>query len=563
MRKLVLIITLLVSFLLGNVAYGADISADQAVQLANDQIGIVYYDINQINREMWDEYEVLVYGDPQDVPAKDQDTAANGEKRYLGYTPMGELLPNPDFPPDHSATTIINNYDWIKEPWKYELLTGTNSKAWDDNPNDELYIKNALSDKFGSLFKYAPPKNAIGWYNVTKILQPRTDYTPGLGRMWHKWDSDHDGIKENWYITVLIPAKLSPDIEVTTLISPSPVATNSPQTAAANFKNNSVETKTFSAKFYAGADVIKTENITLEAGESVTKNYAWTAPAAAGKVILKTEAVPVKDEINVANNNKTTTIIVDQLPTVKEPKPLPCAEKPSITNTWEELYEWQIYHPSSYTDENGNTVDDSWWETLYATPTYTETLKATLTVNTKQGIPTDPDNPKETDRESRASWEIIPYAQKNGLNPNEITRSGYGFEIKLQTTYNNDWEDHVPAGAAAHGGTYKGPDKAEAEFYDTQGCFVKYITLVPTKGKAGDKNITWELPLAKFTFSNGETVYERKHYIDINVPDGQYLVKVTVSGAGKTDLCLIQKKYVTIYGDMYDDIYTRVSSKDE
>ena len=250
-------------------------------------------------------------------------------------------------------------------------------------------------------------------------------------------------------------------------------------------------------------------------------------------------------------------------PVPKAPQDLPCAEKPSITNTWEELYEWQIYHPSSYTDENGNTVDDSWWETLYATPTYTETLKATLTVNTKQGIPTDPDNPKETDRESRASWEIIPYAQKNGLNPNEITRSGYGFEIKLQTTYNNDWEDHVPAGAAAHGGTYKGPDKAEAEFYDTQGCFVKYITLVPTKGKAGDKNITWELPLAKFTFSNGETVYERKHYVDINVPDGKYLVKVTVSGAGKTDLCLIQKKYVTIYGDMYDDFYTRVSTKDE
>ena len=250
-------------------------------------------------------------------------------------------------------------------------------------------------------------------------------------------------------------------------------------------------------------------------------------------------------------------------PVPKAPQDLPCAEKPSITNTWQELYEWQIYHPSSSTDENGNTVDDNWWETLYATPTYTETLKATLTVNTKQGIPTDPDNPKETDRESRASWEIIPYAQKNGLNPNEITRSGYGFEIKLQTTYNNDWEDHVPAGAAAHGGTYKGPDKAEAEFYDTQGCFVKYITLVPTKGKAGDKNITWELPLARFTFSNGETIYERKHYTDINVPDGKYLVKVTVSGAGKTDLCLIQKKYVTIYGDMYDDIYTRVSSKDE
>ena len=561
MKKALILSLVLILFLCSAGAYGADITAEQAVQFANQQLGGLYYVIDKINKDIWDKYEVMVYGGPETVSAKDQDTAANGEKRYLGYTPMGDLMPNPDFPPDHSATTTINNYAWIKEPWIVKALSDGDVdyiKGWSDNPNDETYIKNALNDKFGSLFKYAPPNNASNWYTVTKILQPRTSVTPGLGRMWHLWNGS------NWYITVLIPAKLPPDIEITTLTSLSPVAANSSQTATANFKNNSAEAKTFTAKFHVGSDVITTENITLEAGKSVTKNYAWIAPAAAGKAILKTEAVPIADEKNLANNSKTITITINNAaPAPKAPKDLPCAEKPSITNTWEELYEWQIYHPSSYTDENGNTVDDSWWETLYATPTYTETLKATLTVNTKQGIPTDRDNPKESDRESRASWEIIPYAKKKGLNPNEITRSGYGFEVKLQTTYNNDWEDHVPAGAEAHGGTYKGPDKAAAEFYDTQGRLVKRISLVPTKGKAGDKNITWELPLAKFTFSNGETVYERKHYVDINVPDGKYLVKVTVSGAGKTDLCLIQKKYVTIYGDMYDDFYTRVSTKDE
>lgn len=87
--------------------------------------------------------------------------------------------------------------------------------------------------------------------------------------------------------------------------------------------------------------------------------------------------------------------------------------------------------------------------------------------------------------------------------------------------------------------------------------------MLPTKGKAGDKNITWELPSERYTFQDGQTIYERKHYIDINVPDGKYQVKVTVSGAGKNELCLIQKKYVTIYKDAYEDIYTRVTREDE
>ena len=181
-------------------------------------------------------------------------------------------------------------------------------------------------------------------------------------------------------------------------------------------------------------------------------------------------------------------------PKPKEPQKKGCVEQPSVTNTWEELYEWQVYHPGTCTDEEGNEYDCSYWEDKSAIVTYTETLSATLTVNTKQGIATDPKRPKESDRESRGSWEIIPWARKNGLNPNEVTRAGYGFEVKVETEYTNDWENKVPAGASPKGGKFNGPNSVEVEFYDTKGNFVLRKSLTPTRGKIDSQNVTWELP---------------------------------------------------------------------
>ena len=201
-------------------------------------------------------------------------------------------------------------------------------------------------------------------------------------------------------------------------------------------------------------------------------------------------------------------------------------------------------------------MDTSWTETVYETVPYSENLQAAVSVNTKQGI-------RESTWESRGSWEIIPWAKKNGLDPNEVTRSGYGFEVKVQTTYSTDWENKVPVSASPYGGTYKGPDKVVADFYDTKGRYVTSMNMVPTKGKPGDNYITWELPLQRYEYADGSRVDHRKHYTDVSMPDGKYMVKATISGAGKTDLCLIQKKYVTIYKDMWEDSYTRVSAHDE
>ncbi len=87
--------------------------------------------------------------------------------------------------------------------------------------------------------------------------------------------------------------------------------------------------------------------------------------------------------------------------------------------------------------------------------------------------------------------------------------------------------------------------------------------MVATKGKPGDKNITWELPEKKHIFHDGEKIWERKHYTDIDDKDGYYEVVVYIEEVGKHDLCLIREKEVAIYGDMYDDTHTRIATKDE
>lgn len=550
------------------------LTMEEAITYANQEIGYTYYatpaqaKINGryqtmgLNLTLWDNRQILVYGDHTSVPTSEQDKDSKGTYRYFGYTINGDLLPDPNFKEDHPSTTLINNYLWRTDPWRPEK-GGTGQDVGDDSPDYDQYIKAGLLEKYKtkpSLYdnslqpKTDPSGQRVDWHTVTKILQPRTSVTPGLARMWHNWNGAW------WYITIIIPNVLPPDLEVTALSNLNPVNTKTKQTATANYCNNSAQSQTFEAIFYVGDKAISTENITLAAGQDITKSYVWTAPETAGKVILKAEAKPVPNEADLTNNTKILTVDVKKQLTTIEPKCLPCTEKPSITNTWEELYEWQVYHPetSSGTDEKGNPYDydSSWWEDLSEVVTYKETMSTILSVNTKQGIAAG-------GRESRGAWEIIPYASKNRLDPNEVTRSGYGFEVKLVSTYSNDWEDKVPSGADPHGGSFEGPDKAVADFYDTKGRFVKRVNMVPTNGKAGDKNITWELPSQRYIFQDGTTIYERKHYVDINVPDGKYQVKVTVSGAGKTELCLIQKKYITIYKDAYEDIYTRVATEDE
>jgi hypothetical protein len=102
-----------------------------------------------------------------------------------------------------------------------------------------------------------------------------------------------------------------------------------------------------------------------------------------------------------------------------------------------------------------------------------------------------------------------------------------------------------------------------AQFYNTLGCFVEQRDLEPTKGNAGDKNIIWELPIINHTYSDGQTIFERKYYTDIRNKDGKYGVRIIIFDCGRKSLSICVDRYVTIYGDMYDDIYTRSATSAE
>jgi len=546
-RRLLSTALVLIFVFISQCAWAANYTVEQVVQQANQELGLTWYDINQVNKDVWNKYHILVYEQPYGT------TAIDGEQRYLGKTPLGEPMPNPDFPPDDPASTVINNWDW-QNP--FDFPNNQKECTWDNQPASEPYITAALSTKYGALFNTnQPPQNAKGWYKITKILQPRTGVTPGLGRLWHNWNN------APWYITVVIPAQLPKtcDIEAVAITRTSPVHTGTRQVSQAVFANNGDEAAEFTAEYYACGKKAGTERLRIEAKQSRTTSFTWTSPAKAGTYTLKIQALPVEGESNTDNNSKTVNVAVKS-PNYCKPD---CIFASKYGENWDETYTWQIRHSDTCTGKDGQEYDCSWTEICSETVAYSESLEAILTVNTKQGIPTDRQNPRESDRESRGSWEIIPYARANGLDPNEVTRAGYGFEVKVQTTYKTDWETKVPGPADPHGGAYRGPYKVLAQFYDTTMTEVEEIELEATSGQPGDRVITWEIPLSRFDFSDGSYAWVRKHYTDVRNKDGRYAVRVIVEPCGRGQLSICRDKYIMIYGDMYDDIYTRPATAEE
>ncbi|MEK3868175.1 CARDB domain-containing protein [Paenibacillus sp. FSL H7-0716] len=217
--------------------------------------------------------------------------------------------------------------------------------------------------------------------------------------------------------------------------------------------------------------------------------------------------------------------------------------------TWKDINGKEYYSSYSYTD-----YSDPIWENRSVS--YQEELKVTSTVTTKQGIATDLKKPKESDRESRGSWEIIPYASKSSKDPNRITRAGYGFEVKVNTDYSNDWETKVPTGlnntAEPIGGSFKGPDAMYAMVYDTRGTLVKTIKMEKTSGN--NNTATWELPIQSVKSDSGKVYNDRKFFTAVNSPNGSYTIKVYSSESGMTGLKVCFEKKVEIWGSMYDDV---------
>jgi len=371
--------------------------------------------------------------------------------------------------------------------------------------------------------------------------------------------------------------KNSYDLEIVSFEVPSQTTAAKTESINTTVENNSLlEIPEVLIQWKADTTIIQEQRLTFLPGESKPISFTWQAPDKAVFVNLSVTANPEQtiEEENFANNYQYKFIDVQKY-TARS-----CQAKLE-QESWEVTYPIITgYHkkrkPYDIKDAEGNIIDTGYRTvTDYSRPkwkdvpiTYDESLSAKVSVNTKQGVPTDPKNPKESDRESRGSWSIIPYAQEQGLNPNEITKAGYGFEVTVETTYQNDWETKVPDGledtARPIGGSYSGPTAVIAEFYDTSNHFVREVAMERIAGPSGKGTATWALPvLPPYRLKSGEFITkERKHYTDEDVKDGNYLVRVRVENAGKNNLYTCLTKTVLIHGSMYDDIYTTPVPRD-
>ncbi|HAJ4019591.1 TPA: hypothetical protein HLT81_24165 [Escherichia coli] len=315
---------------------------------------------------------------------------------------------------------------------------------------------------------------------------------------------------------------------------------------SADVKNVAVTpTNNVQIVFYHDGQVIYNTRKNFTANQTQTVSFNWRVPNAPdANLSVIVDPNNETPDINRANNIQSLHLDINQLNST----PPTCGSQ-KRTAAWNASYNYISDH---YTTADGDHVDI--WDSK--TVTYNEKLDMDVSVNTKQGIATDLKHPKSTDWESRGSWEIIPWASKNGLDPNKVTRAGYGIEVKVVTDYWTDWETKVPNGyhgtADPYGGKYYGPTNVKATFIDPQGKVIGIVNLEKTSGnKIKD---TWELPEQSFTYYKvGGTVTHRKFMTPPTTKDGKLYVKIEATGAGRNGLNYCYTDTITIFGSMYDD----------
>lgn len=371
--------------------------------------------------------------------------------------------------------------------------------------------------------------------------------------------------KNNFAGPIALIAEGDADLIALSLTAPGSAIVGSPVTISASVQNKFDEPqKNVLIRFYANDKMIYEMRTDFKANQTKdVGGFIWR-PDSPGYVNLSVHVDPLKE---AKDNNRSNNVITKGIEILPIDKGDPACRDAKPDGSWKVTY-WIITgYPTktktyTYVDEDGKTKEGSYSYVDYSDPiweprqvTYTEQLRQESKVNTKQGIATDRKNPKESDRESRGSWEIIPWASKNGYDPNEVTRAGYGFELEVKTAYTTNYETKVPKGlegtARPIGGRPTGPTEVIAKIYDTNGKYVEKISLEKTKGD--DRTATWELPIVSFTASTGEVFNERKFYTDVKAPDGKYTIQIFAKNAGQTGLSYCETKEVVIYGSMYDD----------
>lgn len=362
------------------------------------------------------------------------------------------------------------------------------------------------------------------------------------------------------------------DLEVLSLKGPGELSPGQPGSISAQVCNHSGDTlKGVHIGWYQDGRLIRDEWPDFKPWEIKTLSWLWQSPKSPAIVQLKVWADPeeVLPEAQRLNNQKEIYI-----PLVSPP-PFPDCSHPLEQTSWDVTYSLitgyrQRQRLDCHADRFGKLICKTVTWTDYSSPIwehrtvrYTERLSIKADVSTGQNVLSKPEHTRPLDQDSRGAWEIIPYARTKGLDPDEVTRAGYGFRIRVTTDYWTDWEQKVPKGlggtARPIGGVLRGPDRVIAEFYDTRGRSAGVAELERTGGTGGIGQGVWELPETALPLKDGTIYKQRKHFTKPDIPDGDYLVLIKATGAGRNQLFCCCSKRVHIYGSMYDDQYGRTN----
>lgn len=176
-----------------------------------------------LNEDLYTNRCLIVYGTPQVIPDNE---FKNGRYRFFGQTMMGEAYVNELFPMDAWSGGFLNDRAWIPSPWDNnvtyrggKIKSNDITNAINTDPTLRSKINKAihigLSIFYGNKYNafssnpldkiYDESRGAsTDWAQYVHILQPPTDFTWGMGVMFHRLGGKY------WYKTVPIaPFQLS------------------------------------------------------------------------------------------------------------------------------------------------------------------------------------------------------------------------------------------------------------------------------------------------------------------------------------------------------------------
>ncbi len=226
MKKYSVLVLLIVSLCVNGISVTKIMATDMSVlgipsamQDAYDEIILQRPDwttpIEAFDMDVWNDYHVLVMDIPGTYPAnlstlKEPDGSTNrynanvGEYRYIGKNPDGYLVNNPEYPDDHTGKAVINTYAWkkndVEETKLYQYI-----KSPEDQVFYETEIFHFLEEEYGPRFDETD--NAERWLVNAIVIVPVSSTGRGVIKYMHEWDSNKDGVLEDWYITVNLRSK--------------------------------------------------------------------------------------------------------------------------------------------------------------------------------------------------------------------------------------------------------------------------------------------------------------------------------------------------------------------